>query len=100
MLNTNKGGSMTTNKDITSIKNDLKKIETILKELSLSNSLIEDRLSDIEFNLDDLLSSVENLETQIVSDVDGMIDNVRSDIGNDIQSAVSDINSNIDRLKD
>ncbi len=100
MLNTNKGGSMTTNKDITSIKNDLKKIETILKELSLSNSLIEDRLSDIEFNLDDLLSSVENLENQIVSDVDGMVDNVRNNIENDIQSAVSDINSNIDRLKD
>ena len=98
---------MTTNKDIIFIKDTLKKVgnslcflEAKLKWLEKSNKVIEDKISDIEFNLDDLLSSVENLETQIVSDVDGMIDNVRSDIGNDVQSAVSEINSNIDQLKD
>ena len=58
----------------------------MMKEMNISISEIEDRISD--------------LETQVVSDIDGMLDNTRSDIGNDIQSAISEINSNIDQLKD
>tara|TARA_R100001129_G_C5256471_1_gene229838 strand:+ start:616 stop:846 length:231 start_codon:yes stop_codon:yes gene_type:complete len=73
-------------KNPTSIKNTLERIETMMKEMNISISEIEDRISD--------------LETQVVSDIDGMLDNTRSDIGNDIQSAVSEINSNIDQLKD
>ena len=77
---------MMTIKDPTSIKNTLEKLETMIKEMNISISEIEDRINDLEY--------------QITSDVDGMLDNVRSDIGNDIQSAVSEINSNVDRLKD
>ena len=73
-------------KNPTSIKNTLERIETMMKEMNISISEIEDRISD--------------LETQVVSDIDSMLDNTRSDIGNDIQSAVSEINSNIDQLKD
>ena len=73
-------------KDPTSIKNTLERLENIMKEISISVCEIEDRISDLEY--------------QITSDVDGMLDNVRSDIGNDIQSAVSEINSNTDELKD
>tara|TARA_R100000329_G_scaffold2184_1_gene3473 strand:+ start:1090 stop:1320 length:231 start_codon:yes stop_codon:yes gene_type:complete len=73
-------------KNPTSIKNTLERLETMMKEMNISISEIEDRISD--------------LETQVVSDIDGMLDNIRSDIGNDIQSAVSEINSNIDQLKD
>ena len=73
-------------KNPTSIKNTLERLETMMKEMNISISEIEDRISD--------------LETQVVSDIDGMLDNTRSDIGNDIQSAVSEINSNIDQLKD
>ncbi len=73
-------------KNPTSIKNTLERLETMMKEMNISISEIEDRISD--------------LETQIVSDIDGMLDNIRSDIGNDIQSAISEINSNIDQLKD
>ena len=77
---------MMTIKNPTSIKNTLERLETMMKEMNISISEIEDRISD--------------LETQVVSDVDGMLDNVRSNIGDDIQSAVSEINSNIDQLKD
>tara|TARA_X000001388_G_scaffold62088_1_gene47809 strand:+ start:292 stop:525 length:234 start_codon:yes stop_codon:yes gene_type:complete len=77
---------MMTIKNPTSIKNTLERLETMMKEMNISISEIEDRISD--------------LETQIVSDIDGMLDNIRSDIGNDIQSAISEINSNIDQLKD
>ena len=77
---------MMTIKDPTSIKNTLERLETMIKEMNISISEIEDRINDLEY--------------QITSDVDGMLDNVRSDIGNDIQSAVSEINSNVDRLKD
>jgi gas vesicle protein len=77
---------MMTIKNPTSIKNTLERLETMMKEMNISISEIEDRISD--------------LETQVVSDIDGMLDNIRSDIGNDIQSAVSEINSNIDQLKD
>ena len=73
-------------KNPTSIKNTLERLETMMKEMNISISEIEDRISD--------------LETQVVSDIDGMLDNTRSDIGNDIQSAISEINSNIDQLKD
>ena len=73
-------------KNPTSIKNTLERLETMMKEMNISISEIEDRISD--------------LETQVVSDIDSMLDNTRSDIGNDIQSAVSEINSNIDQLKD
>ncbi len=73
-------------KNPTSIKNTLERLETMMKEMNISISEIEDRISD--------------LETQVVSDIDGMLDNIRSDIGNDIQSAISEINSNIDQLKD
>ena len=73
-------------KNPTSIKNTLERLENIMKEISISVCEIEDRISDLEY--------------QITSDVDGMLDNVRSDIGNDIQSAVSEINSNTDELKD
>tara|TARA_R100000455_G_C6253940_1_gene110137 strand:+ start:909 stop:1142 length:234 start_codon:yes stop_codon:yes gene_type:complete len=77
---------MMTIKNPTSIKNTLERLETMMKEMNISISEIEDRISD--------------LETQVVSDIDGMLDNIRSDIGNDIQSAISEINSNIDQLKD
>ena len=77
---------MMTIKNPTSIKNTLERLETMMKEMNISISEIEDRISD--------------LETQVVSDIDGMLDNTRSDIGNDIQSAISEINSNIDQLKD
>lgn len=77
---------MMTIKNPTSIKNTLERLETMMKEMNISISEIEDRISD--------------LETQVVSDIDGMLDNVRSNIGDDIQSAVSEINSNIDQLKD
>ena len=73
-------------KNPTSIRDILYRLETMIKEMNISISEIEDRISD--------------LEHQITSDVDGMLDNVRADIGNDVQSAVSEINSNIDRLKD
>ena len=73
-------------KNPTSIKNTLERLETMMKEMNISISEIEDRISD--------------LETQVVSDIDGMLDNTRSDIGNDIQSAISEIYSNIDQLKD
>ncbi len=73
-------------KNPTSIKDILYRLETMIKEMNISISEIEDRISDLEY--------------QITSDVDGMLDNVRSDIGNDIQSAVSEINSNTDELKD
>ena len=73
-------------KNPTSTKDTLERIETMVKEMNISISEIEDRISD--------------LETQVVSDIDGMLDNTRSDIGNDIQSAISEINSNIDQLKD
>ena len=77
---------MMTIKNPTSIKNTLERLETMMKEMNISISEIEDRIND--------------LETQVVSDIDSMLDNTRSDIGNDIQSAVSEINSNIDQLKD
>ena len=77
---------MMTIKNPTSIKNTLERLETMMKEMNISISEIEDRISD--------------LETQVVSDIDGMLDNIRADVGNDIQSAVSEINSNIDQLKD
>ena len=80
------GAVIMTIKDPTSIKNTLERLETMMKEMNISISEIEDRISD--------------LETQVVSDIDGMLDNTRSDIGNDIQSAISEINSNIDQLKD
>ena len=73
-------------KNPTSIKNTLERLETMMKEMNISISEIEDRISD--------------LETQVVSDIDGMLDNTRSDIGIDIQSAISEIYSNIDQLKD
>ncbi len=73
-------------KNPTSIRDILYRLETMIKEMNISISEIEDRISDLEY--------------QITSDVDGMLDNVRSDIGNDIQSAVSEINSNTDQLKD
>jgi len=73
-------------KNPTSIKDILYRLETMIKEMNISISEIEDRINDLEY--------------QITSDVDGMLDNVRSDIGNDIQSAVSEINSNTDQLKD
>ena len=73
-------------KNPTSIRDILYRLETMIKEMNISISEIEDRISDLEY--------------QITSDVDGMLDNVRSDIGNDIQSAVSEVNSNIDQLKD
>jgi gas vesicle protein len=77
---------MMTIKNPTSIKNTLERLETMMKEMNISISEIEDRISD--------------LETQVISDIDGLLDNTRSDIGNDIQSAISEINSNIDQLKD
>ena len=77
---------MMTIKDPTSIKNTLERLENIMKEISISVCEIEDRISDLEY--------------QITSDVDSMLDNVRSNIGDDIQSAVSEVNSNIDQLKD
>ena len=77
---------MMTIKDPTSIKNTLERLENILKEISISVSELEDRVSDVEH--------------QLTSDVEGMLDNVRACIGDDIQSAVSEINSNIDQLKD
>jgi CII-binding regulator of phage lambda lysogenization HflD len=80
---------MMTIKNPTSIKNTLERLETILKELSISVSEVEDRLTDIEHQQNELLSSVES-----------MFDNTRSCIGDDIQSAVSEINSNTDQLKD
>ena len=73
-------------KNPTSIRDILYRLETMIKKMNISISEIEDRISDLEY--------------QITSDVDGMLDNVRSDIGNDIQSAVSEINSNTDQLKD
>ena len=73
-------------KNPTSIRDILYRLETMIKEMNISISEIEDRINDLEY--------------QITSDVDGMLDNVRSDIGNDIQSAVSEINSNTDELKD
>jgi CII-binding regulator of phage lambda lysogenization HflD len=80
---------MMTIKNPTSIKNTLERLETILKELSISVSEVEDRLTDIDHQQNELLSSVES-----------MFDNTRSCIGDDIQSAVSEINSNTDQLKD
>tara|TARA_R100001015_G_C4601638_1_gene156591 strand:- start:116 stop:364 length:249 start_codon:yes stop_codon:yes gene_type:complete len=80
------GAIMMTIKNPTSIKNTLERLETMMKEMNISISEIEDRISD--------------LETQVISDIDGLLDNTRSDIGNDIQSAISEINSNIDQLKD
>jgi gas vesicle protein len=80
------GAIMKRIKNPTSIKDILYRLETMIKEMNISISEIEDRISDLEY--------------QITSDVDGMLDNVRSDIGNDIQSAVSEINSNTDQLKD
>ena len=77
---------MMTIKNPTSIKNTLERLETMMKEMIISISEIEDRINVLEY--------------QITSDVDGMLDNVRADIGNDIQSAVSEVNSNIDQLKD
>ena len=77
---------MMTIKNPTSIKNTLERLETMMKEMNISISEIEDRINDLEY--------------QITSDVDGMLDNIRADIGNDIQSAVSEVNSNIDQLKD
>ena len=76
-------------KDPTSIKNTLERLETMMKEMNISISEIEDKLTDIEYEQGEIISSVEN-----------MIDNIRTCIGDDIQSAVSDINSNVDRLKD
>ena len=73
-------------KNPTSIKDILYRLETMIKEMNISISEIEDRISDLEY--------------QITSDVDSMLDNVRSNIGDDIQSAVSEINSNTDQLKD
>ena len=80
---------MMTIKDPTSIKNTLERLETIIKELDIAVSEMENRLTDIEYEQGEIISSVEN-----------MLDNVRSDIRGDIQSAVSEINSNIDQLKD
>tara|TARA_B100000242_G_C42931344_1_gene431940 strand:- start:486 stop:734 length:249 start_codon:yes stop_codon:yes gene_type:complete len=80
------GAIMKRIKNPTSIRDILYRLETMIKEMNISISEIEDRISDLEY--------------QITSDVDGMLDNVRSDIGNDIQSAVSEINSNTDQLKD
>ena len=77
---------MMTIKNPTSIKNTLERLETMMKEMNISISEIEDRISD--------------LETQVVSDIDSMLDNTRSDIGNDICRAPAEINSNIDQLKD
>lgn len=76
-------------KNPTSIKNTLERLETMIKEMNISISGIEDKLTDIEYEQGEIISSVEN-----------MLDNIRTCIGDDIQSAVSDINSNIDRLKD
>ena len=76
-------------KDPTSIKNTLERLETMMKEMNISISEIEDKLTDIEYEQGEIISSVEN-----------MIDNIRTCIGDDIQSAVSDINSNVDQLKD
>ena len=73
-------------KNPTSIKDILYRLETMIKEMNISISEIEDRINDLEY--------------QITSDVDSMLDNVRSNIGDDIQSAVSEINSNTDQLKD
>ena len=73
-------------KNPTSIRDILYRLETMIKEMNISISEIEDRISDLEY--------------QITSDVDSMLDNVRSNIGDDIQSAVSEVNSNIDQLKD
>ncbi len=80
---------MMTIKNPTSIKNTLERLETMIKEMNISISGIEDKLTDIEYEQGEIISSVEN-----------MLDNIRTCIGDDIQSAVSDINSNIDRLKD
>ena len=77
---------MMTIKNPTSIKNTLERLETMMKEMNISISEIEDRINDLEY--------------QITSDVDGFLDNFGADIGNDIQSAVSEVNSNIDQLKD
>ena len=77
---------MMTIKKHTSLTNTLERLEPMMKEMNISISEIEDRISD--------------LETQVISDIDGLLDNIRSDIGNDIQSAISEINSNIDQLKD
>ena len=76
-------------KDPTSIKNTLERLETMIKEMNISISEIEDKLTDIEYEQGEIISSIEN-----------MLDNIRTCIGDDIQSAVSDINSNVDRLKD
>ena len=73
-------------KNPTSIRDILYRLATMIKEMNISISEIEDRISDLEY--------------QITSDVDSMLDNVRSNIGDDIQSAVSEVNSNIDQLKD
>ena len=80
---------MMTIKDPTSIKNTLERLETMIKEMNISISEIEDKLTDIEYEQGEIISSIEN-----------MLDNIRTCIGDDIQSAVSDINSNVDRLKD
>ena len=77
---------MMTIKNPTSIKNTLERIETMMKEMNISLSELEDRVSDVEH--------------QLTPDVEGMLDNIRACIGDDIQSAVSEINSNIDQLKD
>ena len=77
---------MMTIKNPTSIKNTLERIETMTKEMNISLSELEDRVSDVEH--------------QLTSDVEGKLDNIRACIGDDIQSAVSEINSNIDQLKD
>ena len=80
---------MMTIKNSTSIKNTLERLETMIKEMNISISEIEDKLTDIEYEQGEIISSIEN-----------MLDNIRTCIGDDIQSAVSDINSNVDRLKD
>ena len=76
-------------KNPTSIKNTLERLETMIKEMNISISEIEDKLTDIEYEQGEIISSIEN-----------MLDNVRTCVKDDIQSAVSEINSNVDRLKD
>ena len=77
---------MMTIKNPTSIKNTLERIETMIKEMNISLSELEDKVDDVE--------------SQLTANFEGAIDDVRSCIRDDIQSAVSEINSNIDQLKD
>jgi len=77
---------MMTIKNPTSIKNTLERLETMMKEMNISLSELEDKIDDVE--------------SQLTANFEGAISDVRNCIGDDIQSAVSEINSNIDQLKD